>query len=186
MEESEKSAIDQANKRSNASVSVTKDKQHAQEQKSKLAKLADKTENILFEASTVFPFTLFPDTVIIDRTKVTVVIRNFFYTKRYFSLLLEDVRVAHVSTIPFFGTLTIEMKGLELRDYKKDIHFLRRGDAVRAQRIITGLITAREEEGVDLTVLSDAEVARLAEDIGMAQEEKIVSYKGPPELETKM
>jgi hypothetical protein len=166
----------------------TADEKHQQsqqlkvkEQRRKLTNLANKSEGVLFETSSVFPFSLFPDTVIIDRSKITVVIRTFFFTKRYFSLLLEDVRVAHVSTIPFFGTLTIEMKGLELRDYKKDIHFLPREDALKAQRIITGLITAREEEGVELSLLSDEEVVRMAEEIGSSQEEEVDSYHGPPD-----
>lgn len=43
----------------------------------KLAEAVDASQAVLFEANTVFPFTLFPDTLKIDRDKLVITRRKF-------------------------------------------------------------------------------------------------------------
>ncbi|HET7827345.1 MAG TPA: hypothetical protein VFK97_00560, partial [Candidatus Saccharimonadales bacterium] len=43
-----------------------------------LAELTEKSLDVLYEATTVFPFTLFPDTLTLDREKLTIANRHFW------------------------------------------------------------------------------------------------------------
>jgi len=44
----------------------------------RLLETTEGAHDVLFRANTVFPFTLFPDTVTLDREKLTLVTRLFF------------------------------------------------------------------------------------------------------------
>src|SRR5919202_2643109 len=47
---------------------------------SALKKLVRRSHEILVSARTVFPLTLFPHTIVLDRTKITITKRNFFWS----------------------------------------------------------------------------------------------------------
>lgn len=68
----------------------------------KLSELARDKNNLLHHFKTVFPLNFFPDEVIIETDKVTFVIRDFFFNKTVFPVLLENINGARVYTGPFF------------------------------------------------------------------------------------
>jgi hypothetical protein len=160
------------NNNDNAEVKSSESNKSKRKAKEKVEKLLDKTEKPLFQIKAVFPFQLFPDSVIIDRAKVTYALYLFFYSRRYFPILIENIRTVWVTTNLFFGALTVEIKGLELRDQQKTVEHLWKADAIKAHRIITGLIAIHEEK-IDITSLSNQEVLEMTEKIGLSRLEGV-------------
>lgn len=123
-------------------------------------------EHILFQATTVFPFTLFPDTVTISETKVSITHRLFFFTKEVTSIAVKDIAYVNVGTDIFFGTLDIIDKYFEKEELK--VTFLWKKDALEARRILQGLIIT-EREGIDITNVNKVpEIKQKIESIGTA------------------
>lgn len=60
------------------------------------------SRDILVRATTVFPLTLFPDTLTIDRTKITITHRDFFKVAEVMSIGIEDVLNVTATVGPFF------------------------------------------------------------------------------------
>lgn len=102
------------------------------------------SNEVLAEATTVFPFTLFPDTVTVDRTKLTITQRTFFMSSKVMTIHIEDVLNLSVQVGPFFGSLTIAIKGLTSEDHFS-INYFRRKDAIHLKHIIQGHTIARRD-----------------------------------------
>src|ERR1700740_1987539 len=66
-------------------------KQQAKEKTEDLKKIVSQSHEVLLSANTVFPISLFPDTVTVDRTKVTITRRDFFWSSDVMSIRIEDV-----------------------------------------------------------------------------------------------
>lgn len=136
-------------------------KQEAREQ---LSQAVGDSQEVLASATTVFPFTLFPDTVTIDRTKLSVAHRSFFKVAEAISIRVEDVLNVTANVGPFFGSLSIATRFF---DNKKpyEIHYLWREDALRIKRIMQGYLIAAQKE-VDVSALSNKELATLLDELG--------------------
>jgi hypothetical protein len=113
--------------------------------------LADESQQILYEAATVFPFRLNTDTVTIDRKKVTVVSRPFFGAVQVVSMQIEDLVSVIASTAPLFGTVTLAAR-IPVRDCPMEVRYLRRDDALQIKAILQGYIIALQK-GVDCDAL---------------------------------
>ena len=74
---------------------------------SDLRKVVQKSSQVLASARTVFPMTPFPHSIIIDRSKVTIIKRDFFWTARVISIQIEDILNVESGVGPFFGSLTV-------------------------------------------------------------------------------
>lgn len=125
------------------------------------------SQDILATATTVFPFTLFPDTITIDRSKLTVTHRTFFMVGELFSIRIEDILSVTADIGPFFGSLKITDRFFE-NDAKKRpyaINYLWRHDALRLKRIIQGYIIATKKN-IDCSPLKPAELTAMLEDLG--------------------
>jgi hypothetical protein len=99
----------------------------------------------LAEATTVFPFTLFPDTVTLDRKKLIITQRGFFMTSRVLSIQIEEILNISVNVGPFFGSLHIAIRGLTSEDHF-DVSYLWRKDAIHLKHMIEGYIIAIKEK----------------------------------------
>lgn len=108
-------------------------------------KAAEQSNEVLAEATTVFPFTLFPDTLTVDRTKLTITQRTFFRSSRVVTIHIEDVLNLSVQVGPLFGALTIALKGLTSEDHISMNYFWRK-DAIHLKHIIQGHTIARRDE----------------------------------------
>ena len=100
--------------------------------------------DVLLKISAIFPFDFFPDSVTIDSDKVNVICRNLFGMQDISSVLVENISHVDVSTGVFTCTLHI----IDSSNYRNPIdivaHNLRHSDALRARKLIQGLITARK------------------------------------------
>jgi hypothetical protein len=135
----------------------------SQEIHEKLIDITEKAQDILFEAHTVFPFTLFPDTVTVDREKVTIANRSFFKIAVINSTPIADIQSVEVDVGPFFGTVKTTSK--YFMNNPREVHFLWREDAYKMQRLLQGFIIANER-GIDITDIDKTDLLVLLTDLG--------------------
>ena len=138
----------------------------------KLVKAIGDSHDVLVRAKTVFPLTLFPDTLTVDRTKLTITHRDFFSAAEVLSIQIEDILNATVTVGPFFGSIKLSTRFFDpAKPYTID-HFWRT-DALKIKRILQGYLIARQKE-IDCSALSTPELSRLLDELGkVAPEEKV-------------
>ncbi len=115
-------------------------------------------------ANTVFPLTLFPDTVVVDRTKVTITKRDFFWSSDVMSIRIEDVLNVSAGVGPFFGSLTIASRVMSTTDHFQINHFWRH-DAIRLKHIIQGYVIA-QHNNIDTAHLTKQELIDTLMELG--------------------
>lgn len=161
--------------------SIAEGKKEAQKTEAKVREQTrHKLENIsqrhdleLIRAQGVFPFDLFPDTIIIDTTKITLVRKQMLATEQIITIPLKDVSDAHVQTALFLASVTFaymphaSSPGM-LKPEEETITCLRREDAIRIKNIIKGVLVAIAEE-IDLAKLSPEEVENVIEKFGHSE-----------------
>ena len=135
-----------------------------------LRELIGNSQETLMKATTVFPFTLFPDTVIIDREKISIANRFFFRVAEVVSMRIEDVLNITADVGPIFGSISILTRFFD-PDKPYTVNYLRRGDALRLKRILQGYVIAIQK-GIDTGALSAKELAMLLDEFGQGNPEK--------------
>ncbi|MFZ1360947.1 MAG: hypothetical protein WAS27_02930 [Candidatus Saccharimonadales bacterium] len=126
--------------------------------------IINQSHEILAQANTVFPMTLFPDTVIVDRTKISFIRRDFFWASDTMTFRIEDVLNAEVSVGPLFGSLTIASRVMSTTDHFR-INYFWRKDATYLKEIIQGYIIARHNN-IDTTHLTKEQLIRTLSELG--------------------
>jgi hypothetical protein len=140
------------------------DKQKAAQE---LVETIGDSQDILVKATTVFPLTLFPDTISVDRTKITITHRTFIYAGDELSIAIEDVLNITATVGPFFGKITLATRFFDpSKPYEVD-HFWR-DDALKIKRIVQGYLIARQKE-IDTSALSTKELAKALDELGKNQ-----------------
>ena len=132
----------------------------------KLTELLINSE-ILFKATTVFPFILFPDEIIIDKDKVSIVSQTFFAADRRESVLIKNIADCFVDTSLFFGALKITDKYYE--DKVMTVNYIKKSQAIKPKDIIQGLVLCHEK-GVDISEIKPADLMPYLIEIGKATE----------------
>ena len=87
---------------------------------------------------TVFPFVLFPDDLIVDDDKVTIIRRTFFASEEIHTIPIKDVMDVIVAHNLFFATLYIK------RAFQNDLYeleYLKKEEALRARQLIQELVS---------------------------------------------
>jgi hypothetical protein len=110
-----------------------------------LKKVVKKSHQLLASARTVFPVTLFPDSVMVDRTKVSIIKRDFFWTSNTISFQIEDILNVSCSIGPLFGSLTIASRVMSTVDHFQ-VNYLWRRDAIFIKHLIQGHIIAKNNK----------------------------------------
>jgi hypothetical protein len=131
----------------------------------KLKHMVKKSHELLASARTVFPVTLFPDSIIVDRTKVSIIKRDFFWTSNTISFQIEDVLNVSCATGPLFGSLTIASRVMSTIDHFQ-INFLWRNDAMFFKHLIQGHIIAKNNK-LETDKLSRKEMIETLCELGM-------------------
>lgn len=122
-------------------------------------------DHTLISANTVFPFILFPDTVTIDRQKVTITHRSFFRTASTNSVQIDDVQIVKVDVGPFFGSVHLASK--YFADNIQTISYLKRTDALAIQRLLQGYMIAHHRK-IDCTSIDNAQLVTLLNRLGQS------------------
>ncbi len=129
----------------------------------KLDELVDRSNTVLMRISTVFPFTFFPIKLIINPIKIDLINTFFFESEQVHSTLISDITDVTVNTDLFFATLEIRDSGFH--DQLISVPYLRKSEAMKARRVIQGLIMAMKN-GIDPSKIPADELLEKAEQIG--------------------
>lgn len=104
--------------------------------------VARHSREVLAAARTlILPQNLFPDSVILDRTKLTIIKRTFFWTAETISIRVEDILNVTSTYGPFFGSIIISSRIMNSTDHYEIDGFWRR-DAIYLKEIIQGYMIA--------------------------------------------
>lgn len=131
-----------------------------------LEEAVEKGKNILLEATAVFPFDTFPDSITIDRQKLTVVHRRFFSSKQKVSVQLSDIKNVQADLGPIFGSLTFTSE--HFINNTQTIRYLPRKDVLAIQQMVQGFIVAHQE-GIDLGDIDDEELKKKLDELGRGE-----------------
>jgi hypothetical protein len=134
----------------------------AEETKQELEEAIRGSNEVLASATTVLA--LFPDTMIVDRAKVTIVKRRFFRMAEIMSMRIEDVLNATCTVGPLFGTVSVTSRVLN-EDQTTHIGRFSRADAKRLKRVVQGYVIALQRE-IDCSALETAELSGMLEKLG--------------------
>ena len=134
-----------------------------EEAKKELSQAIEGSNDILSSATTVL--SPFPDTMIIDRAKVTITKRTFFRTAQVMSIRIEDVLNAATSVGPFLGTVTVVSRVMNTDQPAVHIGPFWRADAKRLKRVLQGYVIALQR-GIDCSALQSSELTKMLEQLG--------------------
>lgn len=139
----------------------TSDRQHLQDE---IANAISSSEDVLCRAKTVFPLTLFPDTITVDRAKVSVTRRDFFMAGEVITIRIEDILNITATVGPLIGSIKITTKYFN-PEKPYVINKLKRADALRIKRILQGYVIARQSD-IDMSDISNKELAKHLDKMG--------------------
>lgn len=134
------------------------------EEIAELKKRVKQSHEVLAAARTVFPITLFPHDIIMDRTKITIIKRDFFWSSRVISVQIHDILNVSANIGPIFGSLTISSRVMNSVDHF-EVNFLWRGDAIHIKQMIQGYVIAKHSK-IDTDHLSREEIVDMLRDLG--------------------
>jgi hypothetical protein len=130
-----------------------------------LQKIIRKSHQLLASSQTVIlPMNLFPDSVTVDRTKVTITKRAFFWTSSVISIRIEDVLNVACSTGPIFGSLIISSRVMNSTDHYEIDYFWRK-DAIYLKQLIQGYVIAQHNR-IETSHLKRDELIHTLLDLG--------------------
>ena len=148
-----------------ASDDATTEKTFFQRNPDHIHKVVEQSHEILAGAKTVIlPQNIFPDTVTIDRMKVTVTLWQSLWSHQVVTLRIEDILnvQAHIGLL--FGSLTISTRVMNSTD-----HFVINGfwnkDAKRLKHIMQGYMIALHQ-GIDVSELTTERLIRKLDELG--------------------
>lgn len=131
-----------------------------------MKKVAARSHEVIDGAKTIFPFTLVPDSLVLDRTKITIIKRTLF-SEDIISIRIEDVLNVGVHTGIFFGSLTIASRVMNSTDHFQ-INFLWVSDAHRLKKLIQGYVIA-QHNNINVADLPKGELVRMLNELGEDQ-----------------
>ncbi len=137
-----------------------------EEQVQRFEEKAQKDANIVAQVRTIFPFKLFPTTLYVDRTKLTIDEQYFFFSHECKTVLLPDIMTITIETNLFFATLKIEDRLAPIN--VATVRFLPKQQAERFRQIAEGLRMGIHDN-IDLTKVPREILADRAERIGGVQ-----------------
>lgn len=132
-----------------------------EETRQKLTEIAERSK-LIYTAKAIFPFQFFPDEIVIETDKVTVIHRTLWY-KTVHPMPLDYLMSVTVTRGILFAAISFEITGFETNP--GDITHLWPGDAAKAKRYIMGLIEAKKEN-IDLSPVKPSEIRDQVEEIG--------------------
>lgn len=120
------------------------------------------SNEVLARATTVL--SIFPDTLAVDRAKLTVTKRSFWRSGEVVSSRIEDLLSVTATVGPIFGNIKITSRIMS-PDKPYEIRHFWRDDALRLKRVIHGYIIALQR-GIDCSSLPTNELAVMLDKLG--------------------
>ncbi len=133
-------------------------------QEQELKQAIKEANQVLISATNVFPLAIFPDTLTVDRTKLTITRRSFFRVAEVMSIRIEDILHITANVGPIFGS--VKMTSRIINDEQHyNIDKFWRDDAMRIKRIVQGYIVALKNN-IDCCNFSTQELAEMLDRLG--------------------
>lgn len=129
-----------------------------------LKRIVTRSREVLISGVTVFPPKLFQDSIIVDRTKVTIIKRSFLWSADVISIRIEDILNVSTSVGPIFGSLNISSRVMNSTDHFQIGAFFR-GTAIDIKHIIQGYMIARNNN-IDTDHLTVKELTDTLSELG--------------------
>ena len=104
--------------------------------KHRLNDMMTQSNRIIISASSMFPWDIFPNTINVEETRVTIIYRQLFASQVH-SVDIKSISNIFIDTDLFFAALTIVSSTFEENNIK--IMKLRKKEAILTRRIIEGL-----------------------------------------------
>jgi hypothetical protein len=120
------------------------------------------SNQVLATAKTFIP--IFADTLTLDRTKLTLTKRTFFYTGQVMSIRIEDILNVTATIGPIFGSVIITSRVFN-NQKPYTINYFSRDNALRMKRITQGYVIALRRK-IDCSSLPTSELAKLLDQLG--------------------
>lgn len=153
---------DQASQLSPPPDDANAHKTSPEESRAQLQNAIRGSNEILATATTVLKF--FPDTLTVDRAKLTVTKRTFFQTAEVMSMRIEDVMNVTCKLGPFLGSVTIHSRIIgDQQPYT--IGLFTRKDAMHLKRITQGYVIALQRK-IDCSSLAASELVTMLDQLG--------------------
>ncbi|MDQ3008528.1 MAG: hypothetical protein M3Q81_02940 [bacterium] len=111
----------------------------------------------LIQIKSVFPFDFFPDEVVLDRFKINIIKREFFFTERSVTIPLSGGTNIRVNKGPFMSQIEINDRLSEIESVK--VRFLKNDDAVRFREVVEGMVIGINQ-GINFMSMSKDELIR--------------------------
>jgi len=149
----------------------------AEQSEETLEEITEQSNQVLFRADTVFPFILFPDTIILDRMQLSIIHRPFFMTAKITSIRIEDILSSEVQVGPLFGSIRVvsryfshefaeeESNAPPSQRVPSSIHYLWKRDALEVHKLIQGYIVATQRK-IKLSHKNKKELIKLLHELG--------------------
>jgi hypothetical protein len=128
-----------------------------------LQDVVNESHTVLAKATSVFPLELFPDTICIDRHKLTIIHREFFGVESTVSVPIENIKNIEADIGPFLGSITIT-SDLFINN-TQTVRYLTRNNANMFQRLVQGAVVAQRED-IDLNKIATKKLRNLLIDLG--------------------
>ncbi len=141
---------------------IIKAKQDSAEEKVRIVEtdrhnISDMVQNsndILMSISTVFPFDLFPTTINVEASRVTIITRQLFSSQVH-SFDIKDISSIFIETSILFAAIKLESKTYSQKELVIDR--LWKKEAILLRRIVEGL-RMFEKKNINTTSFSKAEL----------------------------
>jgi hypothetical protein len=130
-----------------------------------LTQAINQSHEVLAKATTVFPFTIFPDTVTLDREKLTITHKEFFMTGEVMSIRIKDILNVTADVGPFFGSVRITTRFYNNAEKPYTVSYLKRSDALKLKRITQGYVIATQKK-IDCSTLTTPELTSMLDNLG--------------------
>lgn len=137
-----------------------------------LQDVVDESHTVLAKARAVFPFELFPDTISIDRHKLTIIHREFFGVEKTVSVPIENIKNVEADIGPFFGCITIT-SDLFINN-TQTVNYMTSREANRFQKLVQGAVVAQRED-IDLNKIGTKKLRSMLIDLGSGHSHTISS-----------
>lgn len=141
--------------------------QPATETSPALPHLYSEAQEILYSVTTVFPFVLFPDKLIIRPNHVDVIVGLFFGSGTSTRIQIQDIRQVTLQYNPFFAKIEIIPQGP--LEQTLLLNYLPKQQAMWAKRLISGLIECHQKN-VDFSKYSKEQLLAYLKEIGKSRE----------------
>jgi len=129
----------------------------------KLMYATTESQETLFRATTIFPFVLNRDTILMDREKLTITHKSYLRIADTISVQICDILNVEGKVGPFFGSLILTSK--YFINNIQHANYLRRSDVIKFQRLIQGSIIANRKK-IDYSGIEKRQLITLLTDLG--------------------